>query len=339
MPSPKDAIDEKPEDPRPRNIVPVRFRRPSSVIEAQLSDFLTTLPTGLTAAPPNDFAAQLQWDAWQSHRKELEAELEATLETELADSDLQFAFSGAPVVEHDIAAGFLGNFISKAQSLLNALAQAVEQKATEMGRLATTLVEDYRLLVSGTFASSFGIKFRLHSESELGRLRIGHTTEVLDQFCGLLDAQIPSADLVRTLASPRVKGRYYELVELVAKEDAKVTVRTKAKRFGVRLSAKQARDRVTWMDSLTESTATLPLEGVLTGGSIATDKFELQVSTEFYRGRISPDARAQMKEIRMGASVIAEVVETTFFAEEAVVEGHATYFLKSIRSNELEGGP
>lgn len=326
---PKDIIHHESEDPRPRNIVAVLARRPASIIEAQLAEFLATLPEGMTAPPPGDFAAQLQWDAWQSHKQELSAELEEALDAELTGSDLQFAFSGAPVVEHDIAAGFLGTFISKAQSLLNALAQATEQKATEMGRIATTLVEDYRLLVSGTFASSFGIKFRLHTESELGRLRIGHTAEVLDQFCGLLDAQLDSA-LVKTLASPRVKGRYYELVELVAKEDAKVTVRTKARRSGVRLNAKQARDRMTWMDSLTESTSTLPLTGILTGGSIATNKFELQVGDEFFRGRISPEAKVQMQELKMGESVVAEVVETTFFAEEAFIEGHATHFLKSI---------
>ena len=31
-----------------------------------------------------------------------------------------------------------------------------------------------------------------------------------------------------------------------------------------------------------------------------------------------------------GERAKAEVIETTFFADEALVEGHATYFLKSI---------
>ena len=109
-----------------------------------------------------------------------------------------------------------------------------------------------------------------------------------------------------------------------------MAVRTKARLTGVKITAKQARDRVTWMDGLTESTTTLPLEGVLTGGSIATNKFELQVGEEFYRGRISPEANAQMKELKLGERVKAEVIETTFFADEALVEGHASYFLKSI---------
>jgi hypothetical protein len=276
MPATKDIIqlESEPSELRP---VPARSHRPSPVIEAQLVDFLATLPPGVTTPPPDDFAGQIQWESWKNHRRELEAELDQALEAELAGSDLQFAFSGAPVIEYDIAAGFLGNFISKAQSLLFALAQATEQKSTEMERLATTLIEDYRLFISDTFASPLGVKFRRHAGREIGPLRMVRTLEVVEQFCVLLDAQLPSGDLLKMLSSPRVRARYYELLELVAKEDARVTVRTKTRPSGVRLDAKQARDLTTWMDSLAESTSTLPLESILTGGGGVTSQFEIQV--------------------------------------------------------------
>jgi hypothetical protein len=119
-------------------------------------------------------------------------------------------------------------------------------------------------------------------------------------------------------------------VETLSKKGAQMTVRTRARLKGVKINARQARDRATWMDSLTKSTAILPLAGIPTGGSIATNKFELEVDEEFYRGRISAEAKAQMKDLKLSERVTAEVIETTFFAEEAVVEGHATYFLKSI---------
>jgi hypothetical protein len=304
--------------------------RPSSEIESQLEAFLATLPAGITAPPADDFAASLQWNSWQNHQKELELELEAARLEELAEADLQVAFSGEPVFQHDIKAGFLGVFLSKAQSLINALAQAIEQKPTERGSIANNLVEDYRLLVAGTFPSSFGLRLRLHSDDELGRLRLSQTEAVLDQFCTLLDPNLSQAELVKVVASQRVKTHYYDLVDSIGKEGAQMTLRTKARLKGVKINAKQARDRVTWMDSLTQSTNNLPLEGVLTGGSIATNKFELQVNEEFYRGRISPEAKKQMKDLKLGERVKAEVVETTFSAEENIIEGHATYFLKSI---------
>lgn len=304
--------------------------RPSSEIEAQLEAFQATLPAGVTAPPAGDFAAGLQWSSWQNHRQGLERELEAARLEELAEADLLVAFSGAPVFQHDIKAGFLGVFLSKAQSLINALAQATEQRPTERGSIANSLVEDYRLLFAGSFPSSFGLRLRLHSDNELGRLRLSQTATVLDQFCTLIDPNLSQADLVRAVASQRVKTHYYDLVEALSKEGAQMTVRTRARLKGVKINAQQARDRATWMDSLTESTAILPLAGILTGGSIATNKFELEVDEEFYRGRISPEAKAQMKDLKLGERVTAEVIETTFFAEEAVVEGHATYFLKSI---------
>ena len=305
-------------------------QRPSSEIEAQLEAFLASLPPGVTAPPPNDFAAQLQWDEWQSNRRDLEMELESGRREELAEADIQLAISGEPVFQHDIMAGFLGSVLSKAQSLINALAQAVEQTPTERGNIANNLVEDYRLLVAGTFPSSFGLRLRLHSDIELGRLRLSQTDSVLNQFCTLFAPNVGQAELVKAVASPRVKTHYYDLVEIIGKGGAQMTVRTKTCLAGVKITAKQARDRATWMDSLTESTTILPLEGVLTGGSIATNKFELLVGEEFYRGRISPEAKEQMKDLKLGEHTKAEVVETTFFAEEAIVEGHATYFLKSI---------
>jgi hypothetical protein len=234
------------------------------------------------------------------------------------------------VFQHDIKAGFLGGFLTKTQSLINALAQATEQRPTGRGNIANNLVEDYRLLVAGTFPSSFGLRLRLHSNGELGRLRLSQTEAVLDQFCTLMDPNVSQSDLVRAVASQRVKTHYYDLVESIGKEGAQMTVRTKDRLSGVKINARQARDRATWMDSLTEATATRPLEGILTGGSIATNKFELQVAEEFYRGRISPEAKTQMKDLKLGERVRADVVETIFFAEEAVVEGHATYFLKNI---------
>ncbi|HVY72016.1 MAG TPA: hypothetical protein VHH73_18935 [Verrucomicrobiae bacterium] len=304
--------------------------RPSSEIEMQLEAFLAALPAGVTAPPANDFAASLQWSSWQNHRQELERELEAARLEELADADLQIAFSGDPVFEHDIKAGFLGGFLSKAQSLINALAQVAEQKPTERGSIANSVVEDYRLLVAGTFPSSFGLRLRLHSAVELGHLRLSQTDAVLDQFCSLIDPNLAQTELIKAMASPRVKTHYYDLVGVLGKEGAQITVRTKARLKGVRINAQQARDRSIWMDSLTESATTLSLVGILTGGSIATNRFELEVNEEFYRGRISPEARAQMKDLKLGERVKAEIIETTFSVAEASVEGHATYFLKSV---------
>jgi hypothetical protein len=246
-------------------------RRPSPVIEAQIADFLATLPQNLAEPPPDDFAARIQLESWKNHLRELKTELDQAIDSEIANSNLLFNFSGAPVADYEIAAAFLGNFLSKAQNLLFALAQAMERKSTEMRRPRTTLVEDYRLFVSATFASALGVKFKSYVE---GRVEVGRwlrTTDLLEEFCSLLDPQLTSGDLLSPLSSYRVRERYLDLLGFMAREDAIVTVRTKSRRQGVRLNASQSRDLATWVESLTESTSTPPLVHVLAGGSIATE--------------------------------------------------------------------
>jgi Cdc6-like AAA superfamily ATPase len=63
-----------------------RPSRSSSDVEAQLKSFLAALPSGIEAPPANDFAAQLQWDAWQAHLGELDSELQRAKEREAEEA-------------------------------------------------------------------------------------------------------------------------------------------------------------------------------------------------------------------------------------------------------------
>ena len=135
---------------------------------------------------------------------------------------------------------------------------------------------------------------------------------------------------VRLLASPRVKSNYLGLIEIVAKHGAKVVARTPGKRHGVRLSANDARDRALWLESFKSATQPIQLQGVLTGGSIANKRFELEVDDEIYKGSISDSAREQMQHIRFGARVQAKIDETTLTAEDGSTEGSITHHLTSL---------
>jgi hypothetical protein len=72
------------------------------------------------------------------------------------------------------------------------------------------------------------------------------------------------------------------------------------------------------------------LEGVLTGGSIANNKFELQVDGETYKGSVSEQAKEQMRDLHFGDHVSAVIEETTLTAEDGQMEGSITHHLMSI---------
>jgi hypothetical protein len=62
------------------------YHRSSSEVERQLADFKSNFPEGIPEPPSGDFAAKLQYKSWRRHLKELEAELDRALETELAET-------------------------------------------------------------------------------------------------------------------------------------------------------------------------------------------------------------------------------------------------------------
>ncbi len=306
------------------------YYRPSSEIERQIADFKATLPEGITDPPPSDFAAQLQWDSWQQHLAELNRELALSIDHELEGSDLLLAVDGDPVSGHAIQVGFLGTLLAKAQSLINALAQVAEQRPTGRGNVSNNIISEYKLMVDGVFQSSFGLKLRLPTEHELNRLRVNHSEIVLDDFCKLIDPDLGQGELLRLVSSPRVKTHYLGLIEAVGKGGAKLMARTPRIRQGVHITAAQARDRSTWMSSFSAATETLVLDGLLTGGSVANNKFEFQVDDDTYRGGISAQAKDQMRSIHFGDRIRAIIEETTMTVEDGPLEGAVTHHLKSI---------
>jgi hypothetical protein len=146
----------------------------------------------------------------------------------------------------------------------------------------------------------------------------------------LIDPDLEQTELLQIVSSPRVKTHYLGLIEAVGKGGAKLLARTPRIKRGVRINAAQARDRATWMSAFSAATETLVLEGFLTGGSVANNKFEFQMDDDTYRGGISVQAKEQMRNIHFGDRVRATIEETTMTAEDGQLEGAVTHHLKSI---------
>lgn len=309
------------------------YIRPSSEIERQIAEFRSALPEGVTSPPAGDFAAQLQWDAWQHHLKELHAELDEAIDAELAQADIVFALDGDPVSGHAIQAGFLGTFLDKSQKLINAIAQVFDNRPTGRGVIPNHIIADHRLMVEGVYRSSFGLKLRLLTDEELGRFRFDKAETVLDQFCKLIDPDLAQTELLGLIAHPRVKTHYLSLVKTVANGGASLRVRTSRMRAGVYINAAQARDREVWLTNFSAERSISQYVGILTGGSVASNKFELQVEDDtYYKGTISSEARDKMMDIHFGERVGATIEETTFTAEEGQTECTVTYHLLKIES-------
>ncbi len=301
--------------------------RPSSEVEAQLEQFKATLPNEGSALK-DDFAAQLQWDAWQGHLKDLEAELETSIAYELENSDVVFSLDGDPVVGHDIQAGFLGRVLATTQSLVDAITQSFG-KPTPRAAVPNIVLEESRLLIAGGFDSSFGIKFRFATSEELQRVRAYDPNEVMAVLGRLLDPEGTTDDLLSIFkTSSRIKSHYKKLVEEIGDNNAQIVMRTQTRRAGVRLKAAQARDRKAWLDTIVlKPKEPRVIEGELVGGSTSKKRFELRTGGEPIIGDIAEEVVQKLVAVHWNQRVRATIQEIVETPDETEDTGKVSFLL------------
>ncbi len=153
---------------------------------------------------------------------------------------------------------------------------------------------------------------------------------MLEELVEMFADPAPSQKTIDWVSHPRVKKHYYEFLDAVAKQGALVRLRTRHHPYGATVSAREARDRVDWLDLLTVKEETLSLSGILVGGNIESGRFELKADEEMYRGRVSEAAKARMRQITLGAEVQAKMRVTTMSHEEGATEPTTSYYLDAI---------
>ena len=304
--------------------------RSAAEVRRQMAD-LAKLRDAARAYGAPDFASRVGLDAILGHEKSLLEELRAAEMLESA-SAAELAFDGDPVWGHAIQAAFLGAMLTKVQQLVNALAQAMLGVSTAVAPLPRNIVAENRLIVTGWVPSSFAVRFRLPTREELGQLVDTESQAVLDGLAELLGGQSLSQKAVEWVSLPRVKKHYSEFLEALAKQGASLRLRTRRNPYGVGLTTQGARDCVEWLDLLQVTESTLTVSGVLIGGNVESGRFELKAEDEVFRGRTTETARNQMKQIKFGAAVQANLRATTMVHEEGAAEPTTSYVLQTIQS-------
>lgn len=310
--------------------IPIGEQRPraSTEIKRQLVDLMAVKQTAQQHGTP-DFASKAGLASIQSHEGNLREELHAAELLE-SDADAELILDGDPVLDHAIQAHFFGVVLEKVQQLTNAIAQVAANAPTARASVPRNIIAENRLMVTGFFPSSFGIRLRMPTQEESGQAFDPASTDVLDSLVEILGEQEPNPTISKLLAHSRVKKHYSELLEATAKHNASIGLRTRHRPFGVRLNSKQARDRVEWMDLLQTSEEDLPLDGILVGGSLDSSRFELKVGEYIYRGQASDAARQQMEAVKFGARITAQVRATTTTHEEGATAPTTSYVMTSL---------
>ena len=153
------------------------------------------------------------------------------------------------------------------------------------------------------------------------------TLELLQSF---LDGQGDTETLAEYVAHSRVKAHYGRLVDLLAKNGASVTMRSRRQPYGAHLSRQQAQDRAEWLELIQSETDRIPFKGTLVGANIDANRFDLRTESEVLHGHMSGQAAAQVRGILLGTIVDATLKVETTSHEEAAIEPKVTYLLEDI---------
>jgi hypothetical protein len=109
----------------------------------------------------------------------------------------------------------------------------------------------------------------------------------------------------------RLKSHYQALNTLLAKNNSSLCVRTRVRPYGSRISALQARHRITWLETCEIKERQHTMIGRLVGGSLEYNRFELEVDDGMIAGRLAPSARAELQALHLGDEVEARIMEQT----------------------------
>lgn len=298
--------------------------RPSSLIREQLKD----LAVAKKDWSSTDFASEITRLSLERDEQALNEELRAAEMAESED-DAVVLLDGGPVEGTAIQAGFLSTIMTELQHLVYAVAQVRIGRPTDRAAVPSRVVAEHRLLVSTTFASSFGLKLRFSRTDQLKVLPSDDADEVLADVAGML-AEEEQPDSVASLTRyGRVRRHYELLLEGLAKHNGNLAIRTRKHPFAARMSAGQARDRQQWLELLGESQQEMEVEGILAGGNTESSRFELLVEDERYKGHASSRAVDQMKSITFGAAVAAKLIVITRYHEDDAAQKEE-YVLDSV---------
>jgi hypothetical protein len=270
-------------------------------------------------------------------RKSLQG-LEAQMREELCAAELvassdtaELCLDGDPVVNNQVHARFLGDFLREFQDLVYSVAQVLMGEPTSRGGIARNIIAENRLVVTGFVRGSFGVRVRLPTKEELGQMIEPDSRNVLAKVCYMLGRQTAPPDLTALVAHSRVKKHYKRLVEVIAGQNANVRIRYRENPRGVHVTSREARERSDWLDLIQTHEETITMRGILVGGNIERKRFELQAEDDTYAGRASDDAVRQMRKLHWGDRVEASVRIITTEHEEGAFESSESYRAETFR--------
>lgn len=292
-------------------------RRCAIEIRQQLTELLE-IKQALCDGGDFGFAGLANLASIETHEAELRDELRAA-ELYEGNATADFVLDGEPLRGYEIPAHLLGVFLEKLQALSYAVGQVRMGSTTTRARVPKEVSITNRLYVQPSFVEgSFGFRVRVSDQKDGDQTSEINPEEALEAVCLLLGDDEPSSESLELLSHSRVKTHYAAIMDLMAKQNVSLSMRHRNRSEAMRLNPSQARNRAEWLAQVQTRQETIGRYGVLVGGNIEQERFELRTDDELLRGRLSSQAKEDIKKFHWGDSVLATLHVTQSEHEDSI---------------------
>jgi hypothetical protein len=252
---------------------------------------------------------------------------------------LKLILRGEGIGKGTISARVLGPILQEIQHVADNIANAIENDPFAPGKIPYTILENSNLMVTGTFAGSFGVEL-VAEHGQLSLIDDPLITRTLQKFYDLLNTEIDAdkiVDQVNDLGS-RTFNHYKKLIMSLDDNRVGLDVDWLSEIHGVKkwsipsYKVKLLRDVLEMIKEAENEDVTL--RGFMTGGNIRRNNFELDVKDSngikyIIKGRTKNRLLSEQG-IKFGEYVEANLIKTT---RSIVSTGKdkVTYYLKDVQ--------
>jgi|GEM_PF-2245597 len=310
--------------------------RPKSVIQDQLED-LRKVRALADEHGVHGFVDRIRMKNLIKEEEKLKEEL---LAAEMLESgnDIELSLDGQSVRDHMIRADFIGSFLKDLQVLMERLTFTAKYAKPLKAEVPDEVLSESELMFAGSKASSFTVLLKLVPPAQVPAaapdlFAAQRRQSVLRDLRSLFNDLTPEKELTSLLAVSESRPVYRRLLQTVENHNAVIRFRTVVDPYEAKLTCEKAAERNKWMEEPEKAPKeeVSELTGELVGGSLERKGwFELRVGKVYYRGNISEDVRAQMRNIKFGARVQARIRHITEYRTKASSEPKTTDVLEHL---------
>lgn len=308
------------------------FFQPKEELTIQINE-LVDLIKDFSLATVRDLNYNITLTSLNNRLLSLQEELNAC---EFYDSkmDMEIAFEGDKIENHEINGRYLADTILKTQDLLETFVVNKIGTLKSKGALPKNIKSHCEFNISALKAASFDVCIKFPSSEFLNSLFQPYSIEYIDIFKEIVTGNISKEDEDNIMSFSRLKNKYENYLKHIQNSSTIIKFRTHNQPYYSIINNTIAETRLKAFDKYKYETKDHKIiKGHLIGGDVEYGRFHIKDDSERdYNGEIAEELQGDLESYKFNSYVEVEICEINIQTEKT---SKTSYKLTKIRPLEI----